>query len=307
MAKIPITIVRYQEEQARKMLHDYIFGSPYSSSRPPRGIDPGLVARFLLEELKPDSPPRACERALEAMRFYEIHTLTAHLGKFLTGAEQTYNDIRRSAFLLRAIGDFGTAAELHWAADYFDRILLRKAMFAEVADLLLDTLLVLAPTASPHAFAGRLRAEAAAAPGSQTSRKLREIEDNRLPGFAYFAAGKQRLLDTPTDRRRWELVSIYLGQSDLNDPYLAVWAARLLRGEAMSGDPAPIYADFDRVIDAKATANRSDTEAPIVIVRAGQAILYLHGKLTSARRQLYDDSHPEQGHNFLWDDWNYPV
>jgi hypothetical protein len=178
----------------------------------------------------------------------------------------------------------------------------RKAVFVEVADLLLDTLLALAPAGSPAAFSERLRAEIAKAKGSQGSRKLREMEDNRLPGFAYLSEGKKRLLDAPPDRRRWELISIYLGQSDLSEPYMVTWAARMIRRDAMEGDPTPIYSDFGRIIETMAPARGSDSEADLVIVRAAQAIVYLQGKLTPAWRKLYDSSHPSAAQNFLWDD-----
>jgi hypothetical protein len=237
------------------------------------------------------------------MRFYEVQDFSSHLQSLLTGNEQTLHDMRRSAFLLQAIGDLGTRADQDWAANYFDRILLRKTGFVEAADLLLETLLALSPRGDSTAFVERLRAEIATAPpGSQASNKLRELADNQLPGFAHLSEGKNRLQQTPSDRRNSELIEIYLAESDLSQPYLVTWAGRLIRRSAIEDDPAQIYAGFGEAIDAATAIQGRDIEVRFRVVRAGQAILYLQGQLTPAWQKLYDAAQPRNVRNFLWDD-----
>ena len=295
MAQIPITVVRYPEKQARDIFAAFIFGSRYTPPRPPRGIPPALVARFLETELKPETAPLAYQRALEAMRFYETTGLGPHFRKILAAAAgQAYRDARRAAFVLQMLGDLGTPEDSEWGADYLDRQLLPRPDFPDIADLLLETLLALAPAGGLAAFAARLRTD---------SGKLREIADNRLPGAADLIAAKKRLLASPASApRRQELIAIYLGQSDLSEPYLVTWAARMLRREAMEGGPAAICAGFGQAIDALASKENGDSQTGFEIVRAAQAILYLQGKLTPQWSKLYARSHPERAQNFLSDD-----
>jgi hypothetical protein len=228
--------------------------------------------------------------------------LSPHLQSLLTGRERSHEEIRRSAFLLQALADLGTPSDAAWAASYFDRILLSKDGFAAAADLLLDTLLVLAPAGSSNAFVERLRTELAVVRGSQAHGDLREMENDGVPGLAYQVAGKERLLATFPEHRASQLVSIYLVESDLSQNYLVTWAARLIRKDAMEHDPTELYARFGKAIDSQAAATGRDSEAEFTIIRAAQAILYLQGTLTPAWTKLYETSHPENVANFLWDD-----
>lgn len=294
MAQIPITAVRYTDKAASERLRDYIFGSRYVSLRPPRGVQPEAVAQFLSTELKPDSPPESFQRAVETLRFYEVAGAAPHLRTFLTGKEQKYRDLRRSAFIVQFLGDSGSPDEARWGSEYLDRILLPHPAFADIADLLLQTVLALAPAGGTAVFEARLREEIAKSPGSQSSRAMIEIRNNRVPGALDLIAAKRALLLEPPAARRAALVSIYLGQSDLGEPYLSTWAGRILRRDAIAGDPAPIYAEFGRAVEATGEA--------FVIVRAVQAIVYLQGTVEPGWNKLYSASDPEQFQNFLWDD-----
>jgi hypothetical protein len=302
MAQIPISIVRHSESQAKQLVDHYLFADRHGSLRLPRGIAPDQVGKFLFSALKPDSPAFSYERAFQAMRFYEVSDWSPHLQSLLTGRERSHEDICRSAFLLQALADLGTPSDAAWAAGYFDRILLSKDGFAGAADLLLDTLLVLAPAGNSNAFVERLRTELAVVGSSQVRGDLREMWNNRVPGLAYQAAGKYRLLTALPEQRVAKLVSIYLVESDLSQPYLVTWAARLIRKDAMQNDPAATYAHFGKAIDSQAAATEGDSEAEFTIVRAAQAILYLKGELTAAWTKRYATSHPENFANFLWDD-----
>src|SRR3954465_14540190 len=115
MAHIPITSIRFTESQAWPILQSYVFGGRNRFARVPRGVAPEWVERFLRQELKPDSEFSAYQRALQAMRFYEISTLGPHLRTFLTGQEKTYSDMRKSAVIIQALGDFGVPGDVKWS------------------------------------------------------------------------------------------------------------------------------------------------------------------------------------------------
>jgi hypothetical protein len=282
-------------------LQYYIFTRQYGPVRTPRGIEPDQVARFLQSALTPNSTTTSCERALELMRFYEIRSLSAHFQNLLTGREQSFGEILRSAFLVQALADLGTAGDATWAAGYCEKVLLRKYGFPQAADLLLTMELALAPYGNGNVYVDWLRAEIAAARSPQAYGNLREVEANRLPGLAYLMAGKRRLLGTAPDERRRELILLYLTESDLSHPYLVTWAARLIRDDA-AYQASAILTEFGDVLDSLAADLDREPEGDFTIVRAAQAILYLQGSLTPAQRKLYEASHPEQVRNFLWDD-----
>jgi hypothetical protein len=305
LAQIPVTRVRHTESEANQLLQYYVFTRQYGPMRPPRGIEPDQVARFLQAALTPNSTTTACERALELMRFYEIRSLSAHVQGLLTGGEQSFGEILRSAFLVQALADLGTAGDAAWAAGYCEKVLLRKYGFPQAADVLLTTELALAPYGNGNEYVKWLRAEITAADSPQTYGKLREAEANRLPGLAYLMAGKRRLLGAAPDERRRESILIYLRESDLSHGYLVTWAARLIRDDA-AYQASAILTEFSDVLDSLAADPDREPEGDFTIVRAAQAILYLQGSLTPAQRKLYEASHPGETQNFLWDDEQMP-
>ena len=294
MTQIPITEVRYRDKASYDRLREYIFGSRYVSLRPPRGLLPEAVAHFLQTELKPDSSPESFQRTLEALRFYEVQGVASHLRTFLTGSEQNYREVRRAAFIVQALGDGGSPDEARWGSEYLDRFLLRQPPFADLADLLLQTLLTLTPAGGTAAFENRLREEISRSPGSQAGRAMIEIRNNRLPGTLDLMAAKSTISKDAPASRRAALVSIYLGLSDFSEPYMSTWAGRMIRRDAIAGNPLPIYAEFGRAIES--------SDEPNVIVRAVQAIVYLRGPIEDRWRKQYSSSQPEQFQNFLWDD-----
>jgi hypothetical protein len=79
------------------------------------------------------------------------------------------------------------------------------------------------------------------------------------------------------------------------------WTGRMLRAEAMMGNPEPVYAYFGRAIDMADPEKTGPKQADFIIVRAAQAILYLQGKLTPPQRERYKRAQ-KVGMNFLWDD-----
>ncbi len=305
-----MTLVRYTEQQSRELLQSYIFAGKYGPLRAPRGIEPELVSQFIREKLQPSSSADAYASVLELIRFYERADVLPHIRLALTGHEADATDLLRSAYALQAVGDLGSPENAAQAADYFDRVLVpHPALAARIYPALFDTLVALAPSGSPAQLAQRLAREVEKlAPGQHASEanmmaydELAAVQRNNLPRTRILVETKKKLAAQPQHVRRAELVRIYLGLA-AGGTMLGTWAARLLRKEAMDGDPEPVYAEFARGIDSIDTKTMGKERASFIIVRAAQAILYLQGTLSSLHRRVYEEAGGGGGMNFLWYD-----
>jgi hypothetical protein len=308
--KIRITTVRYDEMHGRELLRNYIFGGIRSVPRVPRGIEPELVSRFIKEEIGPDSPPDAYGKMVNVLRFYERDDCLPHLRKILKGEEKTAADLVRSAFVTQAMAEVGAPPEAEDAARYFDAHLAGHGKAIEAVDVLLETLVVLSPSGAADRLSQRIADEVNARKafeneneeGMRAFQRIASIQRLKLPQALAAAEGKRKVLALPGAEQRAELVAIYMGMSSISDDLLMTWAARMLRRQAMAGDPEPIYEAFAGEI-AKADPEKvgKDPLTDTMVSRAAQAILYLQGKLGKKERELYDKT--ELGAmNYLWDD-----
>ena len=310
MQLIQITLVRFDDERARHLLDNYVFGGWYSPSRAPRGISPELVALFLQEELQPDSPPEAYGRAVELLQFYERADLLPHLRAGLKRQPESGADLLRAAHILQSIGDLGTPQETAPSAAYLDAALVPSPLMTpEMYPVILETLIALAPAGSTAQLARRLAGEVAKAAPEQKAGvqqmfrhdKLRAVQRNDLPRADRAIALKTRLAAQPAEARRAELVGLYLGTVPAGGLQLAVWAARMLRYEAMYSDSEPVWRQFRQALDSLDAGALGEAQFNDIALRAGQAILYLHGELSP--RQLAVFGMAQNGsRNFLWDD-----
>lgn len=307
---IPITIPRFEGAEADHRLAGFIFAGHYAPPRVPRGIRPELVSTFIQTRIVPDSPAPAYSKTGEVLRFYERTDVVPHLMLALNGRERSLADVQRSAYVVQTVGDLGTPEQIAQAVGYFDRVLVPHRESMGAIGSLEEALIALAPAGSSKALSERLAEEVERAshvanlrgPDGLRHRMLTDIQSNELPGTLFVIEGKNETLALPPVERRAELVAVYLDQSDLKDPQLQVWAARLLRHEAMTGDAGTVQAEFSKALDGDADkASKGDKDAGFVVVRAAQAILYLQGKLTAAQQKALDQS---QGGamNFLSDD-----
>jgi len=308
--QIRITTVRYDEMHGREALRNYIFGGIRSVPRVPRGVEPELVSRFIKEEIEPDSPPDAYGKMVNVLRFYERADCLPHLREILKGEEKTTADLVRSAFVAQAIGEVGAPQEAEEAARYFDAHLAGHAQAIEAVDTLLETLVVLSPVVTADRLSQRIADEVNAKKafeneseeGMRAFQRVASIQRLKLPQALAAAEGKKKVLALQGAEQLAELVTIYMGMSGISDELMMTWAARMLRHEAMTGDPDPIYAAFAKEI-AKADPEKvgKDPLTDTMVSRAAQAILYLQGKLGKKERGLYDKT--ELGAmNYLWDD-----
>lgn len=309
MDPIPITRVRYGDEEARSKLQMFVFEGRYGGSRAPRGIDPEFVSRFIRESLQPSSPADAYAAVLSLMRFYERADALPAIGMALTGHESTSTDLLRSAYALQAAGDFGTAAQTAQAASYFDRIIApHSALNAGLYPILFDTLVALAPAGSPAQLEQRLRTDIArAGAGRRASEagmmqydQLVSVNRNIAPRTQLTIALKTRLAVQAPGSRTAELVRIYVGVQG-SGPMLTTWAGRMLRKQAREGDPAPVYEALARVIEDAHGLKLGNKQADAIVLRAAQALVYLHGPLTPRLVERYVAAGASPA-NFLWDD-----
>ncbi len=291
-------------------MRNYIFGGFRAGPRVPRGIDPDLVSQVIVEQLKLDSPPDAYGKTVRVLRFYESSDCLPHIRRVLTGQEKERADVARSAYAIQAVAEVGKREQANEAAQYFDARLAGHPKAIDAIDVLLETLVVLSPAGSPERLSKRIAdevnrrkaAEKESENGMRAYQQVAAIQRLKLPQALAAVDAKKKLLAMDPGQRRAELVNIYLGSSPVSDELMITWAGRMLRREAMEGDPKPIYAAFANVI-AKADPEKvgQDPMTDTIVNRAAQAVLYLQGKLTRTERQLYEKT-KLAAMNFLWDD-----
>lgn len=308
MPKILLTHVRYTEEHSRALLTTFLFGGKFGAPHVPRGIEPEFVSRFIKENLHADAPPVYFAAVVEVLRFYERADVLPQLWQALKGQESDGKDVLRSAYAIQGIGDLGTREEAAQAADYFDRFLApHAAVTTGIFPVLFDTLIALAPAGSTAAMVQRLTAEGRTLAANQYQSEsgrmqydaLAAVGRNNLPRANAAIEIKKRLAALSQDARRPELARIYLGLATGGN-LVGVWAARLLRKEAMEGSPDPVYAEFAKGIEEVEESKVGKDRAHLIRVRAAQAIIYLQGIISPQQQKLVGEMMESRG-NFLWD------
>jgi hypothetical protein len=308
MADIPITTVRYNDEQGQDVLHTFLFGGRYGGIRVPRGVPPDLVSEFIAQHIEPDTGPDVYSKTAAVLRFYERPDVLPHLELVLTGKAASLDDVLRSAFVIQSIGDLGTPDETAKAAAYVDRVLVPQPLALNAFSVLFEALIAVAPAGSPQHLIERLAGTVHQAAqnqrterGIQDYQRIASIERNDQPRYQSRWDAKSRLTRQTPAERRAELVRIYLRESRFGDTQMEEWAARMLRAEAMQGDPKPVYAALGQALDAVDPKKIGPQRAGFEIARAAQAILYLRGELTARQEELYEKE-GKAAMNFLWDD-----
>lgn len=308
MAYIPITTARYSRKQGRDVLQTFLLGGRYGGVRVPRGVPPDVVSEFITEKVQPGAPPEVYSKVAATIRFYERPDVLPHLKRALTGKAATLDELLREAFIMQCLGDLGTAEEAAQGAAYIDRVLVPPPLALNAYAVLFEALIAVAPAGSPQRLMERLNAAVYQAAQDQRSEKsiqdyqrIAAVQRNDQPRYRGRWDAKSRLAKLAQDARRPELVKIYLRESPFSDPQMEDWAARMLRAEAMQGDPAPVYAAFGQALEAVDPKKLGPQRSRFEVVRAAQAILYLQGKLSSRQEDLYEAAGKGTA-NFLWDD-----
>jgi len=308
MNDLKITRVRHDPAEANALLRSYVFDAVYGGPRVPRGVAPTQVTLFVKTAILPTADATDLARLLEVLRFYERSDTVEHLLTFLVGKELDKTDIRRSLLTVQIAGDIGEEPHAKQAAAYLDDRLVNHPAMAGEFPLLFQTLLTLAPHGSMDRSERRLASELkhAEAQKDVSEEGLRAYTllmnaDAERRRTARCRVAKARLGALPPDKRRTELLTIYLGESSFSTSYMEVWAGRLLRREAFDTDATPVLRELERYLDRALPAGVKAPPEPFHYVRAAQALVYLGGTMPPRHKTAYDairDKTP----NFLWDD-----
>lgn len=310
MASYPVTRVRYTEAEAQHILQVFVFGGHFGTDRPPRGIDPAHLLDFIVRRVPLGGEADVYNKALQALRFYELGEAVPHLLQTLDQPVVGREGVQRCCWAIQAGADVGspTAEQMTRLCRFFDEVLVPHPMAPMLWALLMETREVLAPYGSDAALAARLAAEVQEKQAHERDGeaemmaydKVAAVQRNELPRSQHRAASKVALRREPdADVRRKGLVDAYLGRRWLGT-VLEDWAGRWLRWEAFGVRPEPVWQALAQAIDEIDRTTLPPAQADLELVRAAQAILYLGGQLSLHHLHQYEAARGVQ--NFLWDD-----
>ena len=307
---LPITRVRWTGTQADILLEAFVDGGRLAGRRPPRGIHPEQVSRWIVQAIQADCAPGIMMRAAQTIRFYECRDVIDHLRRFLTRDESDARSFGRSMQILQVMGDVGLPEHAAFAAAYFKDVLLPLPVVMDNFALVLETAEALAITVDLKAIEGRLTfaLDAARQVGDLDGaaggpwRKYSDYQRNNYPNTIVMVESKRYLVRSGPEQRLEGLIQVYLGESPVSGPAMETWSGRLLRAHANTVDThAAVIKAFTRTIDDALGGNAAKLKRDFLIHRASQAIIYLEGELAPAQEAAYRAIEPGL-QNFLWDD-----
>jgi hypothetical protein len=307
----PITLVRWPNRDAADILDHFVSANRFAGRRAPRGLDPEYVSYWLRENVKPDCPPPVMMRVVDVLRFYERKDVIEHTSRFLTRNEADERSFRRAMYVVQAIGEVGSPEQVGFAVRYFNEYLLPQPIAMEFFALVLETAEALASGIDVTAIGRRLQTALAAAAQVEDLngaaglpwRKYSDYNRNNLPNTVAAIEAKRRLLQTPPAQRLQELLLLYLGVAPLSSPSMEIWAGRMIRQFAIDdGQPAVVSA-LSQIINAALASEMEKPQKDFFVHRAGQAVVYLQGKLDYPQQAALD-AVKTGTENFLCDDLN---
>ncbi len=308
---VMITATRWPQRDAAALLEQFIFGARYSGRRAPRGIDPEYVSYWIRTQIKPDAAPSALLRVVDLLRFYDRRDVIDVLAPILTRREADDRDLARSAYVLQALGEVGTAEHGRVAANYLNEFLVPVPAALTLFPLMLETAEALALHIDMEPLTQRLKqaiVETGTVPNLKgpagiPHRKYSDYQRNELPQTQLVVTMKRRVELTEPAIRFQELVFIYMGEADLSTASTHVWAGRLLRSYAMLGETQQqaVLDIFKTIMDGAIRSRMVKPRKDFTVGRAAQATIYLQGKL-SFQTQDYFDSIQNRPESFLSDE-----
>ncbi|MBL8239999.1 MAG: hypothetical protein JNM66_21440 [Bryobacterales bacterium] len=307
----PITLVRWPNRDAAEILAQFVSANRFAGRRAPRGLDPEYVSFWLRENIQSDCAPAAMMRVVDLLRFYERKDVIEHTSRFLTRNEADERSFRRAMYVVQAIGEVGTPEQAAFAVRYFNEFLLPQPIAMDFFALVLETAEALASAIDVTVIGRRLQAALAAAAQVENLdgaaglpwRKYSDYNRNNLPNTVAAIEAKRRLLYTPPAQRLQELLLIYLGVATVSSPSMEIWAGRMIRQFAIDdGQPAVVGA-LSQIINAALSSEMEKPQKDFFIHRAGQAAVYLQGKLEFPQQAALD-AVKAGTENFLCDDLN---
>ena len=307
---LPITRVRWTGADADLLLEGFIDGGRLAGRRPPRGIHPEQVSKWIIANVQPDCAPGIMMRVAQTVRFYERRDVIDHLKRFLTRNESDARSFGRSMQVLQMMGDVGSPDQAGFAAGYFKDVLLPQPVVMDNFALVLETAEALAITVDLTAVERRLQSAIDAArqvgdldgAGGATWRKYSDYRRNDYPNAVLVVEGRRHLIKSEPAERLQDLVQIYMGESAVSGPSMEVWTGRLIRAYASTVQAhATVIKAFSRTIDDALDGHAAKPKRDFQVHRASQAIIYLQGELAPPHEAAYKAIDPGLQH-FLWDD-----
>ena len=299
---LPITHVRHSGAEADVLLEAFIDGGRFAGRRPPRGISPAQVSKWIIEHVPADCPPGMVMRSVDTARYYERSDIIDHFKPFLNRKESDARAYGRSMQVLQLMGEGGSPEHAAFAAGYFKDVLLPHAVTMDNFALVLDTAEALALTVDLAAVERRLQAAIGGASGV-SARKYADYRSNNYPNAVLVIEGKRHLARADPAQRLPDLVSVYLGGTPVSGPSMEVWSGRLIRAHAHKPDAhAAVIKTFSKAIDDALGGEAPKASKGFVVHRSAQAIIYLQGQLAPAHEAAYRAIDSTQ-QNFLWDEY----
>jgi hypothetical protein len=296
--------VRHRDEDAQRLLSEYVYGGIYTPPLVPRGIALEDVTNYINANLKIDDSATAYRNTLEIMKFYEKADVLDTLLKVIKHEILTAEDIARAAYVIQATAEFGPEDIVEKADKYFDQVLVEHTQALHVLPTLLETKIVLAPIGSLGKLANRIDREVKKAELAVSNEntmayydKLAAIQRNVLPRTKHSLQRKVDILALNKPEQQTELIAVYLGQADISDFYSEIWAARLLRFDHINDESTLIIAQLSKVL------NNTQIQDPIgsfMYERSARAIIYLEAELTIEQQTKFDEIE-QAGAHFLSD------
>ncbi len=310
MSRMPLTVVRFSKADGRALLERFASRDRHAAAGVPRGIERSQVGEFIYEKLTPETKAEVWFRVLELMRFYEMQEVLPHLLATLDATQQREEEelFYRTECVLQALGDFGEQTQIARAGGYLEQIIATDPLIMPGLSTVSESIIALSSEGSFEQLRRRITYQAALAEQAQyqSPAALRSYQQtfamqrNYLPKLEYVLAGKRRLESTQPDLRRRELVAVYLKRSALATHQTEVWAARLLRFEAIMGNAEAVINEFAAVLDEIANDGANEALRRFVVERAGQAIIYFRGTLTKRQQALFQEAN-SNSRSFLSD------
>lgn len=314
---LKITKVRYRGREAQNKLVNYIHRDLYTTFVP-RGIEPGLVSDFIRENVKPDSPPSVYRNAVQLVRFYETTEVAGYMLTLLPKEIEDMDDITkiikhyyfyRALFAVQAIAEVGSRQQADEAATYFNEKLVGYKDSLESINLLLETLIILAPSGTPDKLTRLIEEELSLREkekdkdeeGMRAYNVISAVKRMYLPNTLRVIHAKTRLIKMAPKKRNAQLIDIYMGRSPISDDLIMTWAGRMLRKDARDAGTDLVLKAFAQEID-KIDPRKvgQDAQTDTYLCRAAHAIVYFGGNLSPAQEQLYKKA-KRGAYNFLWD------
>ncbi|WP_339722658.1 hypothetical protein [uncultured Paraglaciecola sp.] len=296
--------VRHRDEDAHRLLSEYIYGGLYTPPLVPRGIAHQDVSNYILANLKLNDSVTAYRNTLEVMKFYEKGEVLDILLRVIKQEIHTAEDVARAAYVLQATAEFSAGEIVERANKYFDDVLVTHSQALDVLPILLETKVVLAPIGNLDKLASRINTEVKKAESAVSNEntmayydKLSAIQRNNLPRTQHRLQRKVEILAMDKPQQQSELIAVYLGQADISDFYSEIWAARRLRFDHINDISLPIISQLSKVLQ---NTQIEDPIGSFIYERSARAIIYLEAELSIEQQQKFD-AMEKAGAHFLSD------